>query len=108
MGFMREPWTPGVHSPSPALRRSLDSAGRSGLLRCASARPPLTATSGLDSGDGRSSEHWVSRDFETTLQPCVCSLRASRPELSSELGGLLRYTSPLRTHLLPSGSNHRS
>src|SRR5689334_9885187 len=32
----------------------LDSAGRSGLLRCASARPPLTATSGLDSGDGRS------------------------------------------------------
>ena len=33
----------------------LDSAGRSGLLRCASARPPLTA-SGLDSGDGRSAE----------------------------------------------------
>src|SRR4051794_29112603 len=32
----------------------LDSAGRSGLLRCASARPPLTATE-LYSGDGRSS-----------------------------------------------------
>src|SRR3954469_21731189 len=33
----------------------LDSAGRSGLLRCASARPPLAATSRLDSEDGRSS-----------------------------------------------------
>ena len=31
----------------------LDSAGRSGLLRFAPARPPLTA-SRLDSGDGRS------------------------------------------------------
>src|SRR3954451_6798223 len=39
----------------------LDSAGRSGLLRCASARPPLTAASGLDSGDGRSSERPASR-----------------------------------------------
>src|SRR3954468_19588344 len=41
----------------PAL---LDSAGRSGLLRGASARPPLTA-SGLDSGDGRSAERPVIR-----------------------------------------------
>jgi len=37
----------------------LVSAGRSGLLRCAAARPPLTATRGLDSGDGRSASRPV-------------------------------------------------
>jgi len=46
----------------------LDSAGRSGLLRFATARPPLEAASGLDSGDGRSSQRSIvtfnRRDFE--------------------------------------------
>src|SRR3954449_248337 len=46
----------------------LDSAGRSDLLRFASARPPLTA-SGLDSGDGRSSERPVIRVLGGESQP---------------------------------------
>src|SRR4051812_24739475 len=49
----------------PAL---LGSAGRSGLLRFAPARPPLTA-SGLDSGDGRSALRPARRGLEREPQP---------------------------------------
>src|SRR4051812_3875143 len=59
----------------------LDSAGRSGLLRFASARPPLTATSGLDSGDGRSAPRPVIRVLGREPQPhgLVCFVMFSFP-----------------------------
>src|SRR3954464_15582436 len=56
----------------------LDSAGRSDLLRFASARPPLTA-SGLDSGDGRSSERPVIRVLGGEPQPHARTTTALTP-----------------------------
>src|SRR3954447_2985630 len=61
-----DPGGPQALAGPPAL---LDSAGRSGLLRCASARPPLTATNGLDSGDGRSASRSVIRVLGREPQP---------------------------------------
>src|SRR3954451_10550720 len=55
--------------------------GSAGLLRCASARPPLEATSGLDSGDGRSASRPVIRVLGREPQPhgLVCFVMFSFP-----------------------------
>src|SRR3954467_11890342 len=73
-----DPGGPQSLAGPPALS---DSAGRSGLLRCASARPPLTATSGLDSGDGRSASRPVIRVLGREPQPhgLVCFVMFSFP-----------------------------